>query len=110
MKAKSILLTGVLALVSLPLLSAKTYDIILSAPSQAGPLQLPAGEYKVKLEGTNAIFTNVDNGKKFTAPVKLETAPAKFDETAVESTTQNGTAHIKAIELGGSNTQVEFGD
>jgi hypothetical protein len=110
MKLRSMMLSGALALSSVALLSAKTYDIVLSAPSQAGSLQLPQGEYRLKLEGTTAVFTNVENGKRFTTPVKLESGPKKFDETAVESTEQNGTSHIRAIELGGSTTQVDFGE
>jgi hypothetical protein len=109
MKLKSLLLTSALALSSVAVLSAKSYDILLSSPSIAGTMQLPKGEYKVKVEGTNAIFTSVDNGKKFTAPVKVSTAAKKFQETAVEATDQNGTSKIKAIDLGGSTTQLDFG-
>lgn len=110
MKWKSLLLTGAFALSSAAVLSAKSYDIVLDSPSQAGQVQLSKGEYRVKLQGSNAVFTNIDTGKKFTAPVKVENAAKKFDETAVEAVTQNGTAHIKSIDLGGSTTQLEFAD
>jgi len=110
MKFRSLLLTGALALSCTALLSAKTYDIILDSPSQAGSLQLAKGEYRLKVEGTNAVFTNVDTGKKFTAPVKVQSAQKKFGETAVEATTGDNTSRILMIDLGGSTTQLAFGD
>jgi hypothetical protein len=108
MKLRSLLLTGALALSSISLLSAKSYDIILSSPAQAGSLHLAAGEYTVKVQGTNAVFTKVDSGKKVTAPVKVEKTGKKFDYTAVESTNVNGTEQVKGIELGGSTTLLQF--
>jgi len=107
---KSLILTGVLALSSLAIAGAKTYDISISTPSKAGNVELRAGEYKVKVEGSNAVFTNVDTSEKFTVPVKIDNAAKKHDHTAVESNKQNGTDTIKAIELGGSNETLEFGD
>ena len=68
MTTKSLLFIGTLALASIA--SAKSYDIVLSAPAKAGAVQLSAGEYSLKVQGSNAVFTNVDTGKSFTAPVK----------------------------------------
>jgi hypothetical protein len=73
-------------------------------------VELRAGEYKVKVEGSNAVFTNLDTSEKFTAPVKIHNTGKKHDYTAVESNKQNGTDTIKAIQLGGSNETLEFGD
>jgi hypothetical protein len=108
MKMKSLMLAGALALAGSTMASAKSYDIVLSSPAQAGTLQLAAGEYKVKVEGASAVFTNVESGHRFTAPVKIANAPRKFDTTAVESTQKDGTLEIVAIDLGGSSTQLEF--
>jgi len=110
MRLRTLTLAGALALSSLCVLSAKSYDIILSAPAKAGPLQLAAGEYKVKLEGTNAVLINEETGEKFTAPVKVETKDKKFEVTAVELNRANGTQQVDAIELGGSKTLLEFGN
>lgn len=108
MNTKSLLLIGTLALAGIA--SAKSYDIVLSAPAKAGSVQLAAGAYSLKVKGTNAIFTNVETGKSFTAPVKLEDAGKKFSTTAVDSNNQNGTDQITAIELGGSSTKLEMGE
>jgi hypothetical protein len=110
MTKKSLILTGALALSSLSIAGAKTYDITLSSPAKAGNVELGAGEYKVKVEGSNAVFMNVHTAQKFTAPVKIENTGKKHDYTAVESNKQNGTENIKAIELGGSDETLEFGD
>ena len=110
MTTKSLILTGALALSSLSIAGAKTYDITLSSPAKAGNVELRAGEYKVMVEGSNAVFMNVRTAQKFTAPVKIENTGKKHDYTKVESNKQNGTENIKAIELGGSDETLEFGD
>jgi hypothetical protein len=101
-------MVGALALASIA--SAKTYDIVLSGAASAGKLQLKAGEYSLKVEGNQAIFTDVQSGKKFSAPVTLQNAPNKFNVTAVDTTGQTGSEKIQKIELGGSTTQLDFGE
>ena len=108
MNTKSLLLIGTLALAGIA--SAKSYDIVLSAPAKAGSVQLAAGEYSLKVQGSNAIFTNIDTGKSFTTAVKSEDAGRKFSTTAVDSSSNNGTDQITAIELGGSSTKLELGE
>lgn len=108
MTTKSLLFIGTLALASLA--SAKSYDIVLSNPTNAGNLQLKAGEYSLKVTGSNAVFTNVETGKSFTAPVKVQEGSKKFENTAVDTEKANGTDKITTIELGGSNTQLQLGE
>ena len=108
MTTKSLFFIGALALASIA--SAKSYDIVLSGPAKAGAIQLSAGEYSLKVQGSNAVFTNMDTGKSVTAPVKVQTASKKFENTAVDTEKQNGADEIKSIELGGSNTQLQLGE
>jgi hypothetical protein len=108
MTIKSLILTGALAVASLSVASAKSYDIVLANNTKVANVQLKAGEYKVKVEGSNAIFTAVESGKTFTAPAKVETAPKKFDLTAVDTSKDGDTDQISAIELGGTTTKLEF--
>jgi len=108
MKTKSLLLVGILAFASLCMARTKTYDITLNTAAKAGSVTLPAGEYKVKVDGSNAVFTNVDTAKTFTTPVTIQDAGKKHEETAVQSTNENGTEQIQAIELGGSTETIEF--
>jgi len=108
MTTKTLLLIGTLALASIA--SAKSYDIILSTPAKAGGVQLAAGEYSLKVQGANAVFTNVETGKSFTAAVKTEDAGKKFATTSVDCNTKNGASQITSIELGGSSTKLELGE
>lgn len=108
MNVKSLVLSGTLALASLSIASAKSYDIILSSPTQVSNLQLKAGEYRFQLKGNNAIFTNVESGKKYTAPASLKTVDKKYDVTAVDTNRKSDADQMQAIELGGTSTKVEF--
>jgi hypothetical protein len=108
MTAKSLLFVGALGVASLGIASAKSYDIVLTSPAMAGNLELKPGAYQLKVEGSQAVFTDTRTSKTWTAPVKAETAATKFGETTVESTTQGDMAHIHTIDLAGSNTKLEF--
>jgi hypothetical protein len=109
MTLKSILTVGALSLTLVFLLNARSYDIHLYTPAMAGNVQLPAGDYKLKVDGTSAVLKDTDNNKTYTTTVKVETEDKKFDETAVVTDNNNGATHIRAIEIGGSNTKLEFG-
>jgi hypothetical protein len=108
MTTKSVVLIATLALAGIA--NAKSYAITLSAPAKAGSIQLAAGEYSLKVQGSNAIFTNVQTGKSVTAAVKTETANKKFDVTAVTCDAKDGDNYITSVELGGSTTKLELGD
>jgi hypothetical protein len=109
MNTKSLLIVGALTLSSLGIASAKSFDVVLGAPTMAGNVQLKAGEYKLKIEGSQAVFTDAESSKSFTVPVKVENADKKFDQTTVETTSQNGMDNIRVIDLAGSTTKLEFG-
>ena len=81
MTTKSLLLIATLALAGIA--NAKSYTITLSVPTKAGSVRLAAGDYSLKVQDSNAIFTNMQNGKTYTIAVKTETADKKFDVTAV---------------------------
>jgi hypothetical protein len=109
MNAKSLLIVGAFTFASLGIASAKSYDITLNAPAMAGATELKPGEYKLKVEGSQAVFTDTENAKSVSVPVKVETGDKKFNYTSVESSNQDGMDQIKAIELGGSNTRLALG-
>ena len=71
--------------------------------------ELKPGEYKLKVEGSQAVFTDAQSAKSFSVPVKIENTGKKFANTAVESTNQDGMDNIQAIDLGGSNTRLAVG-
>jgi hypothetical protein len=110
MTGKTFLMVGALTLSTLGIASAKSYDIVLAQPAMAGATELKAGEYKVKVEGSQAVFTDVQNAKSsFSVPVKVENSDRKFNNTEVETQTQGGMDNIQAIDLGGSSTRLRVG-
>jgi len=106
MTTKTLLMTGALVLSSFSLMYAKSYDLVFSTPVRAGNLELKPGSYKLTVKGTTAEFTNVDTDKTYSAPVKIENTGKKHDVTAVDTQNQQ----IQKIELGGSATDLEFGE
>jgi hypothetical protein len=88
--------------------SAKTYSVTLASPVTVGNKQLRPGDYKVKLNGSTAVFTNTETRKTLEANVKVEQANRKFNQTAVESTKTGGVDRLNAIELRGTSTKLEF--
>lgn len=110
MNIKSLLLTGALAVATLSIATAKSYDIVIGNPTTVANVALKPGEYRLKLEGSNAIFTDVDNGKQYSAPFKSGNAARKFDVTAVDAQKKADTDRIQSIELGGTSTILQFSD
>jgi hypothetical protein len=108
MTKKSLLLLGVLAMSILSIASAKSYNIAFNSRITVGTEQLAAGEYTLKVEGSNAVFTNVNSNKSVTAPVKIENGDKKFGVTSVETAVEGGAEHIVDIQLGGSTTKLNF--
>lgn len=109
MTNKLALLIGAAALSTLAMAGPKNYDVSLSTPTKAGSVQLAPGDYKMKVEGSNAIFTNEHTGASVTVPVKVENTEAKFDATRLDTKSLGKTAQIDSIELGGSKVKLEFG-
>jgi hypothetical protein len=105
---KKIFLAGVLSLASLTIVSAKSYEIVLSTTTKVGSVELKAGQYTLKVQGANAIFTSVETYKSYTTPVKVENSDTKFDSTKVQSSKQGETDQIQEIDLGGSKTKLGF--
>src|SRR6516164_4127814 len=105
---RKFMVVAALALSSLTIVNAKSYDIILSSLTKAGNITLKPGQYKLKVDGTTATFIDVNNSKSFTTPVKVETTEKKFEDTRVQSVKDGGTDKIEEIDLGGTKTKLGF--
>lgn len=105
---KQFLAVGALALFSLSVASAKSYEITVTNPTKAGSVDLKPGKYKVTVEGTNATFVEQGKSKGVSVPVKVKEAPKKFDDTRVQSSKDGSGEKITEIDLGGSKTVLEF--
>ena len=108
MKIKNLVLAGSLAAFTMSLAVAKTYDISFTSATKVGNIELKAGNYRLNVNGTKAIFTEVDTLKTVTTDVKVENSDTKFSETRIDSTTEGSTTVVKDIELGGTKTKIDF--
>ena len=108
MTKRSLLLLGVLAMSILSIASAKSYTITFASPTMVGSSQLAAGDYTLKVDGSNAVFTNVNSNKSVTAPVKIENGAKKYNVTSVDTNGEGAAQHIIDIQLGGSTTKLDF--
>jgi hypothetical protein len=106
---KKILAVAALAISTLTAGSVptKTYEITLSTASKAGSVELKPGRYKLKIEGSNAIFID-SKSKSVSTPVKIQDGDKKFDDTRVHTLTEGKIESIKEIDLGGSKTSLGF--
>jgi len=105
---KKLVTIAVLTLSSLCVLSAKTYDLSLPNVTRAGNIQLKPGQYTLKVQGNNAVFTDINSDQSFTTPVKVEAVDKKFTDTEVQSTRNGDADKIEEIDLGGSKTKLGF--
>ena len=108
MTKKLFLALGVLALGAVSLAFAKTYDVSITHPAKAGNQQLRVGNYRLKVEGSNAVFTDMTTSKSVTVPVKVENSEKKFAVTSVDTTQDGAGERINSITLGGSTTKLDF--
>ena len=108
MKLKSIVLAAVLAIFTLSMAFAKTYDVSFSSTTKVGSVQLKAGDYHLKVDGNKATFIDVNSAKAVSTDVKVENSDKKFDQTMVNSTVEGSTNVVKDIELGGSKIKIDF--
>lgn len=108
MTAKKLFIIGALTLSSLAFAGTKSYEFVLSSPVMAGQTQLKPGQYKVKLDGTTATFTDLRTMKTFSVSVKVEHAGQKFDQTTVNTRSKDGVDNLFQINLGGSDTKLEL--
>ena len=107
-----LLLAGALAVFGLSIVSAKSnaksYDIVFSDAIKVGTVQLAPGEYSLKVQGAEAVFTNLDSGQSFATSAKIESSDKKFEQTSVHSVKDGNADRIETIELRGSTTKLHF--
>lgn len=108
MNVRTLLIAGAVTMSTVALASAKTYEITIDQVAKAGSIELQPGQYKLKVEGSQAVFTD-SHDKSFSVPAKLENGSRKFPYTSIESANQGGMDTIQAIDLGDSKTQLKLG-
>ena len=109
MMKKLVLVLVAVALVAVAGNVAKlgTYQFNLSRPAAVNGSMLQPGVYKLVVRDTMA-FVTAHDGRTMQAPVKIESAPSKFDTTAVTIDVRDGKPVVSEIDLGGSKTKLLF--
>jgi len=105
---KNFLMITALAIASLSIASAKSYEVTLNTAASAGQTELRPGHYLVKINGQYAQFLNLDNRHSIMVPVRIETSTKKFDATAVGTKNEKGVNQIESIELRDTNSKLSF--
>jgi len=106
---KSFVLGAILSLSTLVFAGTKSVTVTFDQPAMVGAVKLAPGQYKVKVDGANAVFTNVDNYKSVTTAVKVQTGEKKFRDTAVDTTKGAAGQVVQSISIGGTTTKLDFG-
>ena len=106
---KSLVLGVLLLLATLAFAGPKSFTVVFDKPATVGSVTLTPGEYRVKVDGSNAVFTNAASFKTATTPVKVESGDKKFKDTAVDSVTNATGNTVQSISIGGTTTKLEFG-
>jgi len=104
----SLVLVGGLLLTSLSLCDTRSFEILLPQPTHAGGLVLAPGQYRVTVEGSDAVFQEVRSARSFRTAVKVEVSGATYPVTRIRVSKNAGAERMDAIELEGSGTRLEF--
>lgn len=103
---KNVLFLTAILLLSVTVISAKTFTVTLHQPSVVEGKELKPGNYKVQLAGETATITN---GKQTVeSAIKTEETSERFSATSVRYTEKDGKMTIREIRVGGTGTKVVF--
>ena len=106
---KSLALGVMLVVSTLAFAGQKSFTVSFDKPATIGAVTLAPGEYKVKVDGTDAVFTNNSNYKSVSTAVKVEAGEKKFKDTAVDSMKNMSGQTVQSITIGGTTTKLDFG-
>lgn len=77
-------------------------------PARIGDQELRPGEYKLVVDASKVVLTEVKTGKSIEINAKIETADTKASSTEVHSRQVDGGSQISEIRMGGSKTKIIF--
>lgn len=105
---KNMIFAAALGLASMTFASAKTYNVAFQSAIKVGDAQLAAGTYAMDVNGSVAVFTNMQTGQRQIVLVHATYLGGDYKRTAIEVVNQNGSQRMEAIELEDSNSKLEF--
>jgi hypothetical protein len=84
------------------------HQVTLVKPAVLNGAALKPGDYKLVVGDAKVILTPKEGGNAMEAPVKIVSAPTKFDVTVITYQTESSGDVISEIDLGGSKTKLMF--
>ncbi len=87
---------------------AKSYDVTFNSPTVLGAMEVPAGQYQLKLDGSKVTLINPSSGKRVETDATVQAMPSKFAGTVVQSKHVDGKDLVDEIQLGGTKTALDF--
>jgi hypothetical protein len=86
----------------------QTYRITLTDASKIGTTELQPGDYKLVVDASKVVLTDLRNDKSIELEARIENMDEKVRATEVHSDRADGDNHITEIRLGGSKTRIVF--
>lgn len=96
------------AVAGLSVAGAKSFDVTFTSPAVLGAMEVPAGQYQLKFDGSKVTLINPSNGKRLETDATVQSMPTKFSETIVQSKHIDGKDLVDEIQLGGTKTALDF--
>ena len=89
----------------------KSYSVSIPEKCVVGAAQLKPGEYRVKIDGSVAIFSDNETNRVTKAPVTVTTAETKFEHNEVFlHKAPDNSERLTEIELQGTKLKLDFPD
>lgn len=83
-------------------------EFSITAPVRVGDKVLPAGRYRIRCNGEEITFEQLNNGQKTTFPCRGKELPAKASATEVHMNLVNGERVLRTLLLRGNNVEHTF--
>ena len=86
----------------------QSYRFSLSTASKIGNAELRPGDYKLVVDASKVVLTELSTGKSIEVAAKVEDMDQKIAATEVHSNEVDGVSQIREIRIGGSKTKIAF--
>lgn len=107
MTMKLVIGLGALTLAGVLFAGTKPCEVLLPQQTRAGAATLAPGQYRVEVEGAQAIFTNILTRQSFVTPVTVRTTKL-HEDAAIEVNKRDGARFVKSIDLADSDQTLQF--
>ena len=87
---------------------AADYEVSFAQAAKVGKVQIEAGRYKLRVQGSLVILTDSETNKSATVLARVEPTEKPAGFTAVIGSASGGYEHVEQIVLAGANFRLRF--